>query len=68
MPAEVLTDGERTENTDVAIDETLLEPVLGELLGLDKDVELGVFELRRQGSCLETARYLKTFQMATTES
>ena len=44
MPAEVLTDGKTTESTDVAIDETLLEPVLGELLGLDKDVELGVFE------------------------
>lgn len=38
MPAEVLADDETIERTDIAVDETLLEPVLGELLELDKDV------------------------------
>lgn len=42
MPAEVLADDETIERTDIAVDETLLEPVLGELLELDKDVELQV--------------------------
>ena len=45
MPAEALTNGETNESTDVAIDETLLEPGFGELPGLDKDVEPGVFEV-----------------------
>ena len=40
MPAEVLR--ETIERTDIAVDETLLEPVLGELLELDKDIELQV--------------------------
>lgn len=42
MPAEVLADDETIERTDIAVDETLLEPVLGELLELDKDVVLQV--------------------------
>lgn len=29
MPAEVLADDETIERTDIAVDETLLEPVLG---------------------------------------
>ena len=59
MPAEVLTDGEIIESTDVAIDETLLEPGLGELPGLDKDVKLGVFEVEETRKLLGDGEILK---------